>query len=109
MLLKQRRNIGIDDDIAHRRQASEAFRLVRRFSQELFQFRVRLPDICGWLPGISHRPGVLGAREILNGDRPVRHRLRFLVRLAHVTMVRGTRRPALDVAGRRLRRAAGLV
>jgi GNAT superfamily N-acetyltransferase len=34
---------------------------------------------------------MLGPRKILDGDRPVRHRLEFLMRLAHVTMVRGDR------------------
>jgi hypothetical protein len=78
VLLEQRRDIGVDDDITHRSQASEASDSQMSAASS---------------PG-SATGSACCAREILDGNRPVSHRSGFLVRMAHAN--HGTRAKAED-------------
>jgi hypothetical protein len=83
LLLKQRRGIGIYDDVTHGRSGQRGVPARPQIGQERRQFRIRLPDVGRQLPGISHRLSMLRPSEILDRRQLTDHRLGFLTRLAH--------------------------
>jgi hypothetical protein len=53
MLLKERRDIHVDDDVAHWSQAQRGVAGRPQVGQKRFQPRIRLPNVSGQLPGIG--------------------------------------------------------
>jgi hypothetical protein len=74
MLLKQRRDIGVDDDVAHWSQASEALRLARRPARNASSTASDPQMSAASSPG-SATGSACPARA---RSGPVRHRLGFL-------------------------------